>query len=330
MDNQQLLLQLKTQSENDLFTKYEAEYWGKISDGEFYSGCIELAPYSFLAFVSACLKERFDLQPFHRLIAALFEHTANPLSLVQRFIISAPPRAGKSMLLLIKTNDKILRIWPYAMNRLKPLFYIGKGCKNRMFSHFKQAKNKNSPKNSVIKKYSCYAMPIIGGVAEGFAFKLEEALINLYNMALTNITKGGEGASGLKHSDKTKATMSKKHKKDSLSTKTRFKMSMAKTGNKNHNYGKPMLESTKAKLSIANSGTNNHNYGKKLSIETKAKISIANSGENNARFINREYIAYHLWACAISGLKAKEYCQNKIFTYSTFCSWKCRFKNEQL
>lgn len=98
MDNFQLLKQLKKQSETSLFAKYESEYRNIVPDAEFYSGCIELAPYSFLAFVSACLKERFDLQLFHRLIAELFEYTADPLSLVQRFIISAPPRAGKSML----------------------------------------------------------------------------------------------------------------------------------------------------------------------------------------------------------------------------------------
>lgn len=98
MDNYQLLKQLKARSENSLFFKYEEEYKGKIPPAEFYAGCAELAPYSFLGFVSACLKERFDIQPFHRLIAELFEYVADPLSLVQRFIISAPPRAGKSML----------------------------------------------------------------------------------------------------------------------------------------------------------------------------------------------------------------------------------------
>jgi phage terminase large subunit-like protein len=98
MNNTNLLLNLRGQTKTCLFAKYEEEYRGKVSDAEFYEGCISLAPFSFLGFVSACLKERFDLQPFHRLIAALFEYTANPLSLVQRFIISAPPRAGKSML----------------------------------------------------------------------------------------------------------------------------------------------------------------------------------------------------------------------------------------
>lgn len=98
MNNQALLKDLYEKSKYSLFTKYETQYKSKVSDAEFYSGCIELAPYSFLAFVSACLKERFDIQKFHRLIAELFEYVAKPDSDVLRFIISAPPRAGKSML----------------------------------------------------------------------------------------------------------------------------------------------------------------------------------------------------------------------------------------
>jgi phage terminase large subunit-like protein len=99
MNNYELIAKLKAQSKSSLFAKYEAEYRGKVSDAEFYAGCIELAPYSFLAFVSACLKERFDLQPFHRLIAEIFEYCQKPSSDVLRFIISCPPRAGKSMLI---------------------------------------------------------------------------------------------------------------------------------------------------------------------------------------------------------------------------------------
>lgn len=98
MNNNDLLKQLYKKSKDSLFVKYELEYKGKVSDKDFYDGCAELAPYSFLAFVSACLRERFDLQPFHRLIAEIFEYTTVPTSDVKRFIISAPPRAGKSML----------------------------------------------------------------------------------------------------------------------------------------------------------------------------------------------------------------------------------------
>jgi phage terminase large subunit-like protein len=99
MNNRELIAKLKTQVEYSLFATYEREYRGKVSDIEFYAGCVELAPYSFLAFVSACLKERFDLQPFHRLIAEIFEYCQKPGADVLRFIISCPPRAGKSMLI---------------------------------------------------------------------------------------------------------------------------------------------------------------------------------------------------------------------------------------
>lgn len=96
--NLELIKNLQTKSKSSLFSKYEKEYKGIVPDTEFYEGCVELAPYSFLAFISACLKERFSIQPFHRLIAEIFEYVAIPNSNVKRFIISAPPRAGKSML----------------------------------------------------------------------------------------------------------------------------------------------------------------------------------------------------------------------------------------
>jgi phage terminase large subunit-like protein len=98
MTNLELIKKLQAQTTSSLFAKYELEYKGIIPDKDFYEGCTELASYSFLAFVSACLKERFDLQPFHRLIAEIFEYVTIPISNVKRFIISAPPRAGKSML----------------------------------------------------------------------------------------------------------------------------------------------------------------------------------------------------------------------------------------
>lgn len=55
------------------------------------------------------------------------------------------------------------------------------------------------------------------------------------------------------------------------------KMSAAHSGEKNHNYGKPMSDEVKEKLSKSLkgkfAGENNPNYGKQMSEETKRKIS---------------------------------------------------------
>jgi len=65
-----------------------------------------------------------------------------------------------------------------------------------------------------------------------------------------NMTLGGLGTAGYKHTEETKK-----------------KLSEAKIGEKNHMFGK--------------TGEAHHNYGKELSDETKMKLSAALSGENN-------------------------------------------------
>ena len=86
-----------------------------------------------------------------------------------------------------------------------------------------------------------------------------------------NITKGGEGANGLTHSEETKR-----------------KLSEANKGENNPNYGKHLSEETKRKLSKVFSGKNNPMYGKTSAMkgkhhskETKRKISETNKGENS-------------------------------------------------
>lgn len=74
-----------------------------------------------------------------------------------------------------------------------------------------------------------------------------------------NITKGGESANGLTHTEETKR-----------------KMSEAKKGENHPMYGKHSTEETKRKISEGNKG-------KIVSEETKRKLSKANKGENNPR-----------------------------------------------
>ncbi|AGE57541.1 GIY-YIG catalytic domain-containing endonuclease [Acanthocystis turfacea Chlorella virus NTS-1] len=58
-----------------------------------------------------------------------------------------------------------------------------------------------------------------------------------------------------------------------VTKETRMRMSLSRTGEKNHNFGKTRLEETRMKISIAQIGENNHNFGKTPSEETRAKIS---------------------------------------------------------
>lgn len=63
-----------------------------------------------------------------------------------------------------------------------------------------------------------------------------------------------------------------------LSLETRRKMSEARKGERNPNYGKPLSEATRRKLSEALSGERSPNYGKHHSAEWRRKIGEAQRG----------------------------------------------------
>ena len=88
------------------------------------------------------------------------------------------------------------------------VFYIGKGYGKRFF---KVSNRNNNFYNNLLKKYG----PPIKGIyrdnlTEEDSFKLEITLIRLFkeaNIPICNLTNGGEGISGYKHSNATKEKM---------------------------------------------------------------------------------------------------------------------------
>jgi len=107
-----------------------------------------------------------------------------------------------------------------------------------------------------------------------------------------NLTDGGQGILGYRHTEKSKLKMSinskgktksEEHRKKisevnkgkHLSEETKQKMSASTKGR----VGKPLSEETKQKISKALTGKNNANYGVPRSEEVKEKISKANSGK---------------------------------------------------
>ena len=70
------------------------------------------------------------------------------------------------------------------------------------------------------------------------------------------------------------------HKFRLYGEESRAKMSAAKLGEKNHNFGKHFSEETRARMSTAKRGEKNHNFGKHFSEETRAKISAVNRGKH--------------------------------------------------
>lgn len=130
-----------------------------------------------------------------------------------------------------------------------------------------------------------------------------------------NMTEGGDGSYGYKHTKESKLKMSKNHynvtgennpfyhKHHSEETKQRLReLNKGKTipenvrrkmgmKGKNHPlYGKHHSEESKIKMSEAQKGPKSHNWGKKFSEETRKKMSesIKKSWENRDRVFSDE------------------------------------------
>jgi hypothetical protein len=154
-------------------------------------------------------------------------------------------------------------------------FYIGKGQDTRID---RKHRFTIPPRNR--RRILCYFEQ------EQDAFEHEMFLISFYGRKdlgtgiLRNMTDGGEGASGYKHTDEAKEVIgdAKRGEKNhnygkSLSTDTRNRISQKK-------IGKTHTAETRNKMSESRSGEKNHNYGKSLSTDTRNRISKSLTGEN--------------------------------------------------
>lgn len=184
----------------------------------------------------------------------------------------------------------------FHINPIKnEIFYVGKGYNNRAFF----LHNRNNFWKNYVKKYGKPIIIIVKkDISEKYAFALEKVYIKLIGRRdlglgpLVNLTDGGEGPSGYKHSeeiinklsknskgninmlgknhtDNTKRKISETLKSKNLSNKhteeTKKKMSESA-------IGKKCSEETKKKISESLKGNTNM-LGKKLSEEHKLKIS---------------------------------------------------------
>lgn len=90
-----------------------------------------------------------------------------------------------------------------------------------------------------------------------------------------NIKNGGSRGS---HSKDTKQKISKSLTGREISEITKQKLAISNIGNTSH-LGKKHSDATKKKISVAKSGKNNHNFGKQFSEEHRKKISEALTGK---------------------------------------------------
>jgi hypothetical protein len=190
---------------------------------------------------------------------------------------------------------------PFEPGRGCP-FYVGKGCDRRVNSHKGEAKQllhkpgKKPYKISIIhslwKRGLDFERDIVfDNLNEQEAFETEIEAIQAYGRKdngtgiLANMTDGGDGNSGLIHSDDSKEKMRQANLGKQLTTETKEKLRQASL------VRKPSVETIK-KISQANSGkkpspesiekNRQAHLGKKASLETKEKIRQGNLGKKRS------------------------------------------------
>lgn len=203
-------------------------------------------------------------------------------------------------------------VYKYARPDTDAPFYIGKGFGSRKDRHINGFSH-NEVVNRIIRKLHRNGLEptvqVLVYADEEYCLDIEQKLIKFYGRintkkgTLANFTDGGEGVSGLVHSEESKKMMSeakkeltgednpfygKKHSEETLE-----KMRLAKIGKKHSeehkakirksmvgiNKGQKHSEETKRKISESKSGENHPNWGQQLSEETKKKIGLSNLGK---------------------------------------------------
>lgn len=184
-----------------------------------------------------------------------------------------------------KIMDKCYGIIYKATNKINGKMYIGQtihSLDKRMRAHISKTLNNGDDFyfHKAIRKYSqenftwkiiveCYSKKELN--------KVEIETIKEYNTFKSgyNLTLGGNGNGGFKHSEKTK-------KKISVARKGKY----GKRGKDHPNFGKTHTEETKKKISEAEKGEKNHMYGKRGNKSPKAKKYIITTPEGEEIFIH--------------------------------------------
>lgn len=165
-----------------------------------------------------------------------------------------------------------MEYYVYQHKRLdeNTIFYVGKGCKDR----HSQTVNRNRYWHNVVNKSGFESEILFDNLDEELALLIEIELIDKYrklNFKLVNLTDGGEGVSGYKHTQKTKNLLGELNKSRIVSDKTKEKLSLIWKDKKR----KPFTEEHRKKISEAAKKQKRNS----TSEETKQKISLANKGK---------------------------------------------------
>lgn len=180
-------------------------------------------------------------------------------------------------------------------------FYVGKGRGNRCRFHLDEAKyytKRKSPKlNKIRKLFSLGMEPVIVKVEENVtdaqAIDLEVLLIaemRDIGIPLTNMTDGGDGAQGYRHTEENKRIASERQKNRIMTEEHKQRMRKPKSEQGRANIAKARLttsyrpsEETKLKTSKALLGRPSPMKGKTHTDEAHAKMSAVGKGKSKPK-----------------------------------------------
>lgn len=132
-------------------------------------------------------------------------------------------------------DDRSYYVYLLIDPRDSSIFYVGKGKGRRCFNHLYEARstNKNSPKLQKIRKIESLGLDVVikkveENVTDSQAQELECLIISEARnkgIALTNLTAGGDGSSGYKHTEEAKQKIKESQLGKVVSEETKAKLS---------------------------------------------------------------------------------------------------------
>jgi hypothetical protein len=198
--------------------------------------------------------------------------------------------------------DAIFYIYEHWRPDTNVCFYVGKGHGDRAYRF-----RRNTYCNHIAQKLARAGMKVEvrivqSGLDEASALALEVERIAHWRSkgkTLANITAGGEGVCGLRHTDQTRAKIRAKRAKQKIihSPETRRRMSLAQKGRpvsmerrikqSRTMTGRKMPEVTRAAIIAANTGS-------KRSAESKEKMGAWQRGRATSDIARKNMSAAHL------------------------------------